>query len=78
MGEWKFGSLLGLPYFSEVFVKNPNMAVIEQLFREQILSVEEVVGVEDIRIQINKRLQNLHGYFQGTDNARGNRRGGDD
>ena len=53
----KFGSLLGLPYFSEVFVKNPNIAVIEQLFREQILSVEEVVGVEDIRIQINKRLR---------------------
>ena len=33
------------------------MAVIEQLFRDQILSVEEVVGVEDIRIQINKRLR---------------------
>ena len=31
--------------------------MIEQLFREQILSVEEVVGVEDIRIQINKRLR---------------------
>lgn len=57
LGEWKFGSLLGLPYFSEVFVKNPNIAVIEQLFREQILSVEEVVGVEECRAEINRRLR---------------------
>lgn len=32
LGEWKFNTSFGLPYFSQIFMKNPNTVVIEQLF----------------------------------------------
>ena len=57
LGEWKFNTSFGLPYFSQIFKKNPNTVVIEQLFRQQILSVAEVIKIESLSVQINRRLR---------------------
>ena len=48
LGGWKFNTSFGLPYFSQIFMKNPNTVVIEQLFRQQILSVAEVIKIESL------------------------------
>ena len=40
--EWRLGPRKGIPYWEEVLIKNPNKLRIRQLFREAILSVEEV------------------------------------
>ena len=57
LGEWKFNTSFGLPYFSQVFIKNPSTATIEQLFRQQILSVAEVISIESLSVQMNRRLR---------------------
>ena len=57
LGEWKFNPTFGMPYYSRILIKNPSETVIEQLFREQILSVSEVIGVEECRAEINRRLR---------------------
>jgi len=50
--EWRLGPDHGIPYFQEVLIKNPNKLRIRQLFREAIMSVEEVEGVEDLNATI--------------------------
>lgn len=57
LGEWKFNTSFGLPYFSQVFIKNPSTVTIEQLFRQQILSVAEVISIESLSVQMNRRLR---------------------
>lgn len=53
LGEWRFGPEAGLPYFQEIFVKNPNKPRICQFFREAILSVDEVTAVPVLTIDID-------------------------
>ncbi len=43
-----------MPYFDEVFVKNPSTALLEDRVRTEILTVEGVESVESISIRINK------------------------
>ena len=59
-----FITSFGMPYYSQFLVKNPSTAVIEQLFRQQILSVSEVIRIESLSVQIDKRLRKCHVKFK--------------
>lgn len=54
LGEWRINTEYGMPYFDEVFVKNPSTALLEDRVRTEILTVEGVESVESISIKINK------------------------
>ena len=45
-GEWRLGPEMGFPWFEEVFVKNPNIAKIKRLIRNEIMQVEGVTVAE--------------------------------
>nr|DAT37183.1 MAG TPA: baseplate wedge protein [Caudoviricetes sp.] len=64
LGEWIFNTSFGMPYYSQILIKNPNTAVIEQLFRQQILSVAEVIKIESLSVQINRRLRICTVHFK--------------
>jgi hypothetical protein len=51
--EWRLGTDFGIPYWEEVLVKKPNPLRLRQIFREAILSVEEVESVIDLKAVIN-------------------------
>lgn len=55
--EWRLGPDLGLPYFEEVLLKNPNETKIKHLIREQVMSVTGVTDVTEITISIDKRTR---------------------
>jgi hypothetical protein len=42
LGEWFLDNTQGVPYFQQVFVKNPQMSKIEAIFIEVILSTSGV------------------------------------
>ena len=44
--EWRLGPEMGFPWFEEVFVKNPNIAKIKRLIRNEIMQVEGVTAAE--------------------------------
>ena len=51
--EWRFAPDKGVPYFEEVFIKNPNQARMRRIVRDQALSVRDVRDVTDIQINTN-------------------------
>jgi len=57
--EWRLGPAKGIPYYEEVLVKNPNKLRIKQLFREEILSVDEVDSVERLQATIDEATRIL-------------------
>lgn len=54
VGEWKINPEWGVSYYEDVFVKTPNKLLIEEMLREEILSVSEVTEVKSVSIDINK------------------------
>jgi len=53
LGEWRLGTSLGLPWFEEILIKNPNKLRIEQVLRDEILSVDEVTDVKSISCRVD-------------------------
>lgn len=48
--EWRFAPEYGLPYFEEVFIKNPDKNRIAQIIREEAAKVADVVEIRDVRV----------------------------
>jgi hypothetical protein len=57
LNEWRLGRDFGIPYREDVLIKNPNKLRIRQLFRDAIVSVEEVESVEEINASITPSRQ---------------------
>ena len=56
--EWRFAPDIGIPYFEEVFVKNPNMNRIRAHIRREVLSVRDVRDIRSLRIDLNASTRN--------------------
>jgi hypothetical protein len=48
LGEWFLDQSKGVPWFAQVFVKNPNLDAIRALFRAELLKVPGIIGVSQI------------------------------
>ena len=55
--EWRFAPSLGVPYWEEVFIKNPSLARIRSIVRREVLSVREVQDVRNIRVELNNHTR---------------------
>jgi hypothetical protein len=51
--EWKFSPQFGLPYFEEVFIKNPDLQRIRRIVRDEVEKVEAVVEARNITIDLD-------------------------
>lgn len=51
--EWRFAPPIGVPYFEEFFTKNPNQVRMRNIIRREVKSVDGVINVTNIRININ-------------------------
>lgn len=60
LSEWRFGPGLGVPYYEQILVKNPNTLHIRQLLREQIMSVQEVTDVPKLELGFNRSARRLN------------------
>lgn len=47
-GEWALNVLVGIPYYTEVFIKNPSLAAIATLFTRAIRSVPGIIEVPEL------------------------------
>ena len=58
-GEWFLDTRHGVPYLDYILVKNPNMELINSIFREQIMSVDDVDSVNSLEINYNAQTRTM-------------------
>lgn len=56
-GEWRWNVTEGMPYFTHLLVKNPDIDYFESSVRKKIFEVDEVVEVKDVRIDFDRRTR---------------------
>jgi hypothetical protein len=64
LGEWFLDKREGVPYFRDVFVKNPNLDVIRSLFRRVALSVPGVLSVPAMTVSYDRPARSLAFAFR--------------
>lgn len=56
-GEWFLDTTHGVPYLDYILVKNPSIELIRSIFREQIMSVDDVNDVVNIEIDYDVKTR---------------------
>jgi hypothetical protein len=59
LGEWFLDRREGVPYYRDVFVKSPNLAVIRSLFRAVAMSVPGVASLPRFEIDFHPQERHL-------------------
>lgn len=65
-GEWFLDTRIGIPYFENALVKNPNLSAIGALMRRAILSVPGVLEVTDFGLTFDPNARALTLTFHAT------------
>lgn len=58
-GEWPLNVLIGIPYMSQVFIKNPSLAAINTLYTRAIRSVPGVLEVPELSTEFDNTTREL-------------------
>lgn len=58
LGEWFLDESQGLPYFTEILVKNPNLVAVREWFRLTIAESPGITSIETLQLvfALNRRL----------------------
>ena len=59
LGEWFLDLTVGVPYYEEVFKKNPDAVVIDAAFKEAILSTPGVLELMEFEMGFDNALRKL-------------------
>lgn len=70
LGEWFLDTRLGMPYFQDVLVKNPNLVLVRGIFRVAITSTPGVKSLEEFEFAFDSPTRKLRLDFivRRTDN----------
>ncbi|MEW5803904.1 MAG: hypothetical protein AB1847_17555 [bacterium] len=63
-GEWFLHMAIGVPYFQQVFVKNPNLQVIDSIFKREIINTPGIVQLLEFNLNINSSTRVLNLVFK--------------
>ncbi len=66
LGEWRFNTSYGVPYYESIFVKGYDLRTIERLFTEQILLVDKVKNVDAIKVDVSNVTRKLYVSYKVT------------
>ena len=73
-GEWFLDTRIGLPYRSQIWVKNPNLAAIQSVLRRAIATTPGVESLERIDLDFDSSARTLNvtlsAKLEGEDAAR--------
>lgn len=59
LGEWLLDEKVGIPYFTDILVKNPNPAILQKIFRDCIAETPGVLSIEDYEIDLDAATREL-------------------
>lgn len=64
LGEWFIDTRIGVPYFQQVMLKNPNLSAIGQLFRKIILNTPGVDSILQASLEFDVTQRVLNAAFK--------------
>ena len=64
LGEWFLDESVGIPYYDDVFVKNPNESVINTMFRTVILHDQAVTAINQFELVTKTATRSAHLTFK--------------
>jgi hypothetical protein len=65
-GEWNLNTLVGIPYISQVFIKNPSLAALTVLFTRAARSVPGIIEVNDMSLLFGNSERELSVDYRAT------------
>lgn len=63
-GEWFLDEREGVPYFRDVFVKNPNLDLIRSLFLRLLRETPGVLDVQEFKVTYDQRARTITFEFR--------------
>lgn len=67
-GEWFLNREIGIPWFRDVFIKNPSLPRIQEMIRRAVLARPGVNGVSSLVLKFNRPARDLSmDYVASTD-----------
>lgn len=67
LGEWFLDTQVGVPFYRDILIKNPNLALIRDVFRRAIITTPGIASVEELNVEItDKALRVLSVSFRAT------------
>jgi hypothetical protein len=63
LGEWFLNQNEGIPYFRDVFVKNPSRALLTSLFRDVVLNTPGIASVQSFELEMDASARSLSVRF---------------
>ena len=63
--EWFLDTTQGLPYFKYVFVNNPDLRLIESIFRRVILGTPGIASLDNFSVTFDKGQRTIFPRFVG-------------
>ncbi len=64
LGEWFLNTQLGVPYYRDILVKNPDRAIVEGLLRDQIITTPNVQSCEAFNLSYDSLARALTVRFR--------------
>lgn len=69
LGEWFLDTTLGLAYYRDVLVRNPNMAVVKSVFQDVITADDGVEQLVRLDLELNSETRVLSVTFEAVLNS---------
>ena len=64
--EWFLDTRQGIPYFQEVLIANPNILLLQSIFRTTILETTGISTVGSLTVELDKSTRELSLSFTAT------------
>lgn len=64
LGEWFLDTRIGIPYFADVFIKNPDLVLVRGLMRRTILTTPGVQSMETFTTDFDNATRKLSVSFK--------------
>lgn len=68
LGEWFLDQSVGVPWFQDIFIKNPNPAAIQAIIRSTILAVPGITSVSNVTISSPGQARSIKISWAATGN----------
>jgi hypothetical protein len=68
LGEWFLDESVGVPWFQEIFIKNPQSAAIQAIIRTAILAVDGITSVSSVTVSTTPQNRGVSISWAATGN----------